>query len=354
MSAKRSSPPSFASSASSTSSNTSAKLRSLQHEAENASDYEEPSPLKIGLHGPISNSKASRQLAKWRKTSRHPTTMPRRYLEDSGFEAVVVNGAEVATRESNLNRWEAHQLRQVQARHDEAGSIPAPLRSSDGKGKKKAEPFTTSDMGLFARLPGEMRNVIYRYALVSPPDPLTGQPHPVRLSGSDLICGRGPCEHGKLRGAAPGIASTCRQIRREVMGIWVRENEFVFDSVMVRNRCAGNWVKALGGQYAALLKKVRLEIQVLVRPASGGAEGQCTKLEMVEVGVELPAGREDGRFEMWVEGTVPSKGKNEEKGLREKVDSLNDGGEGVQGQAANLAALLFSEELAELVFKCRK
>ncbi|KAI6879233.1 hypothetical protein KC363_g7767 [Hortaea werneckii] len=354
MSAKRSSPPS---SASSTSSNTSAKLRSLQHEAENASDYEEPSPLKIGLHGPISNSKASRQLAKWRKTSHHHhrTTTSRRDLEDSGFATVEVNGAEAPTRESNLNRWEAHQLHQVQARHDEAGIIPAPLRNNDGKGKKKAEPFKTSDMGLFARLPGEMRNVIYRYALVSPPDPLTGQAHPVRLSGSDLICGRGPCEHGTLRGAAPGIASTCRQIRREVMGIWVRENEFGFDSVMVRNRCAGNWVKALGGQYACLLKKVRLEIQVLVRPASGGAEGQyCTKLEMVEVAVELPAGREDGRFEVSVEGEVPAKSKNEEKGLREKVDLLNDGEEGVQGQADNLAALLFSEELAELVFKCRK
>ncbi|KAI7280490.1 hypothetical protein KC343_g193 [Hortaea werneckii] len=210
-------------------------------------------------------------------------------------------------------------------------------------------------MGLLARLPGEMRNVIYRSALVGPPDPVTGHPRPVRLTGSDLICGRGPCVHGSLLGAAPGIASTCRQIRKEVMGIWVRENEFQFDAVMVRNRCAGNWVKALGGEYAGLLKKVGVEIQVLVRPpASAGGEGQATKQEKVEVRVELPAGREDGRFEMWVEGTVPSKGKVEEKGLRERVECLNEAGEGVQGQAGNLAALLFSEELAELVFKCRK
>ncbi|KAI6898783.1 hypothetical protein KC318_g7633 [Hortaea werneckii] len=208
-------------------------------------------------------------------------------------------------------------------------------------------------MGLLARLPGEMRNSIYRYALVEPSDPITGHPEPVRLSGSDLICGRGPCVHGNPRGAAPGIASTCRQIRKEVLGIWVGENEFVFDAVMVRNRCAGNWVKGLGS-YACLLKKVRLEIQVLVRPASSGAQGQCTTQEKVEIGVELPAGRDDGRFEMWVEGKVPSKGKDEEKGLREKVDGLNEGGDGVQGQAGNLAVLLYSEELAELVFKCRK
>ncbi|KAI7552200.1 hypothetical protein KC331_g2052 [Hortaea werneckii] len=350
MSAKRSSPPS---SASSTSSHTSEKLRSLQHEAENASDYEEPSPLKIGLQGPISNSKASQQLAKWRKTS-HKTT-PRGYLEDSGFPAVILNGAEVAPRKPKLNRWEAHQLRQVQARKEEEGGlIPAPLRASDGKkGKKEAQQFTPSNMGLLARLPGEMRNSIYRYALVEPCDPITGHPRPVRVSGSDLICGRGPCVHGNPRGAAPGIASTCRQIRKEVLGIWVGENEVLFDAVMVRNRCAGNWVKGLG-HYACLLKKVRLEIQVLVRPPSSGAQGQCTKQERVEIGVELPAGREDGRFEMWVEGKVPSKGKDEEKGLREKVEGLNEGGEGVQGQAGNLAVLLYSEELAELVFKCRK
>ncbi|GAB1738735.1 hypothetical protein NU219Hw_g3530t1 [Hortaea werneckii] len=350
MSAKRSSPPSSASSASS---NTSEKLRSLQHEAENASDYEELSPLKIGLHGPISHSKASQQLAKWRKTS-HRSATPRRYLEDSDFPAVVVNGAEVAPRKSKLNRWEAHQLRQVQVRNEEGELIPASVRSSDGE-KEKEEQFTTSNMGLLARLPGEMRNVIYRHALVEPGDPLTDDSpprRPVRLSGSDLICGRGPCVHGRLGGAAPGIASTCRQIRKEVMGIWVGENEFLFDAVMVRNRCAGNWVKALG-RYADLLKKVRLEIQVLVRPPSG-AQGQWTKEERVEIGVELPAGREDGRFEMKVEGKVPSKGKGEEKGLREKVDCLNDGDEGVQGQAANLAVLLYSEELAELVFKCRK
>ncbi|KAI7279714.1 hypothetical protein KC345_g5190 [Hortaea werneckii] len=348
MSTKRSSPPS---SASSTSSNTSAKLRSLQDEAENASDYEEVSPLKIGLHGTISSSKASQQLAKWRKTSHQAT--PRRYLEDSGFAAAVVNGADVASRKSHFNRWEAHQLRQVQARNEERGIIPAPLRRNDGK-EPKPQQFNTGNMGLFARLPGEMRNIIYRYALVEPSNPVTGQPQPVRLSGSDLICGRGPCVHSTLRGAAPGIASTCRQMRKEVMGIWVRENEFQFDAVMVRNRCAGNWVKTLGGEYAGLLKKVRGEIQVLVRPPPSGTEGQCTKQEMVEIGIELPAGREDGRFEWWVEGTVPSKGQAEEKGLREKVDGFNEGGEGVQGQAGNLAALLFSEELAELVFKCRK
>ncbi|GAB1728763.1 hypothetical protein NU195Hw_g470t1 [Hortaea werneckii] len=354
MSTKRSSPPS---SASSTSSNTSAKLRSLQHEAENASDYEEVSPLKIGLHGPISNSKASQQLAKWRKTSHHAT--PRGYLENSGFAAVVVNGAAIASRRSQFNRWEAHQFRQVQARTDEGRFIPAPLRVHGKKQQQQQQPsaeeFPPGNLGLFARLPGEMRNVIYRYALVEPSDPITGHPRPVRLAGSDLICGRGPCVHGTLLGAAPGVASTCRQIRKEVMGIWVRENEFLFDAVMVRNRCAGNWVKALGGEYAGLLKKVRVEIQVLVRPSSSaGTEGQATKQEKLEVLVELPAGREDGRFEMWVEGTVPVKGKAEEKGLRGKLECLNDGGDGVQGQAGNLAALLFSEELAELVYKCRK
>lgn len=140
-----------------------------------------------------------------------------------------------------------------------------------------------------------------------------------------------------------------------MLGIWVRENEFLFDAVMVRNRCAGNWVKALGGGYAGLLRKVRLEVQVLVRPSSSaGTEGQATKQEKVEIGVELPEGREDGRFEMWVEGRTPEKGKVEVKGLRERVKCLNEGGDGEKGQADNLAALLFSEELAELVFKCRK
>ncbi|KAK4552110.1 hypothetical protein LTR86_010646 [Recurvomyces mirabilis] len=173
------------------------------------------------------------------------------------------------------NRYRTHQLRHLSPAESQSTTI-----------------LSTTTMGLFALLPGELRNTIYRLAFVPPPSH-----QPVLITGSDLICGLGACVHHKASVAAP-VASTCRQIREEVMPIFCAENEFRFDAVMVRNRG-------------------------------------------------------DGRFQVGFSEEIPRE-KLEASGLEELIGKLNDGGAGEEGQIGKLCAFLGSDELAELVFRCKK
>ncbi|TKA31392.1 hypothetical protein B0A50_02238 [Salinomyces thailandicus] len=306
-------------------------LTRLQREAEEDTDYQQIQELASRPQGALSESTAGKQLAKWRKVS---TDTPHRHLTDESISSAFPAIHEVAApSKPRVNRWEAHQVRQANSKGHYVRDT-----EEQGTGGK-----ANSDMGYFNRLPGELRNVIYRYAFVpSPAD------QPVLLSGSDLVCGTGACVHQKLPIAAPGIASTCKQIRNELLPIFVTENGFRFDAVMVRNRCAGNWVKALNC-YARMLKKVTLEVQVFERDFRRGA--WRTKHRMCALVLEMPAGRADERFVVGF-GELPAE-KVELSGLKRKIEGLNDG-LGVVGQASKLAAVLFSEELAELVFRCRK
>lgn len=319
-----------ASSTSSESSSRSDTLSKLQREAEAANDQKHLAPLDARSTYSFS-SKSSMQLAKWRKRSLGDT--PRRKLTDADMSLMFtpVSSASASTKPKR-NRWEAHQLRQTRAAR----------RKNQGNRKAKDAP-AGSDMGLFALLPGEMRNIIYRYAFTPPP-----AQQPVLIHSSDLICGRGPCVHQRAPTALPGMASSCRQIRDEVMPIYVAENTFRFDAAMVRNRCAGNWVKSLN-HYGRFLKKVTLEIQVLTRGMVPGLE---TKNEMSDIILECPAGRGDGRFEAKYGAAIPMD-KVMSSGFMEKIQGLNDG-VGAVGQASKLSVILSSEALAELVYMCRK
>ncbi|TKA70201.1 hypothetical protein B0A55_07016 [Friedmanniomyces simplex] len=221
------------------------------------------------------------------------------------------------------NRWKTHQLRQTK--------------------RKRAQNQThaLSDLGFFGLLPGELRNAIYRLAFVPPADE-----QPVLITGSELICGRGACVHSRAAVAAPGMASTCRQIRVEILPLFAGENAFRFDAAMVRNRCVGAWVKGLDS-YARIIGKVTLEVLVLRRNALG------TESQVGEIGIECPAARTDGRFELVFSADVP-RGKIEGSKLVELVERLNENGVGEGGRASKLAFLVGSDELAEMVFRCKK
>ncbi|KAK1061660.1 hypothetical protein LTR74_010921 [Friedmanniomyces endolithicus] len=223
------------------------------------------------------------------------------------------------------NRWTTHQLRQTEAK---------PV---------KRDSFPVSDMGLFSLLPGELRNLIYRLAFVPPPEN-----QPVLIAGSDLVCGRGACVHHRAPVAAPGMASTCHQIRNEVLPIYVAENEFRFDAAMVRNRCVAAWVRCLDS-YAGMVRKVTLEVLVLRRDVLGVG----TESEMGEVGVECPAARGDGRFEVVFSAGIP-RGKVESSRVLELVERVNGEGAGEGGRAGRLASIVGSDELAEMIFRCKK
>ncbi|KAK3678441.1 hypothetical protein LTR78_001738 [Recurvomyces mirabilis] len=215
---------------------------------------------------------------------------------------------EIARRPSKLkhNRYQTHQLRHLSSTKSQSTTLLS----------------LSTMMGLFALLPGELRNTIYRLAFVPPPSH-----QPVQITGSDLICGLGACVHSKASVAAPGMASTCKKVREELMPIYCAENEFGFDAVMVRNRCVGAWLKGLGG-YAGLVRRVGVDVLVLERRGGVGGGGGGMVGRMGRIRVECPIARGDGRFEVGFSEIIP----------REKLE----------------ASELEGDELAELVFRCKK
>lgn len=291
-------------------------LAKLQREAENSND--------IPLH-PTYGSRSGDKLRAWREAAVEHEWTPRKELTDVNMDDIFpsIDGPSGPSK-PKLNRWQAHQVRQIKSKRKRAKSAKA--ANAD------------SSMGLFDLLPGELRNYIYRLAFV--PDK-----QPVVVAGSDLVCGRGACVHKRASMAAPAIASTCQQIRNELMPIFCAENAFRFDAVMVRNRCAWSWVKTIN-TYARLIKKVVLEILVLNRNwLAGGTDSQ-----LCEISIECPAGRSDGKFEMSFDAKLPQE-KVDECGLKALVQRLNDG---ESGWASKLAWIVGSDELAELVYRCKK
>ncbi|KAK4960137.1 hypothetical protein LTR10_003028 [Elasticomyces elasticus] len=308
-------------------------LNELQREAnENGENYD------YGYLTALS-TKSGAQLRAWRKAEEEegPSTPGSRMAwddmhamfpsihpdESESMQGVLLSAS--APAKPRLNRWKAHQLRQTKE-----------LRA-------KKESNAVSDMGLFSLLPGELRNFIYRLAFVPPPEE-----QPVLISGSDLVCGLGACIHKRAPIAAPAIASTCSQIRNELMPIYTTECEFRFDAVMVRNRCVHSWVLSMN-TYARLITKVTLEVLQLTR----NGPGLGTDSQLGTITIECPAGRSDGRFEIAFSTHIP-KEKIDDSKLVELVRGLNEDADAKRGRASKLAFIMGSDELAELVFRCKK
>ncbi|CAK1364200.1 unnamed protein product [Cercospora beticola] len=122
------------------------------------------------------------------------------------------------------------------------------------KESKRATP--KSDIGTLKKLPGEIRNEIYRLAVLEP----DGE---VMVSLEDFTCRGGPCFHRKATYNLPGIINTCRQIRAECGPICFAEHDaFVFDADVVHQRCVGNYIRSVG-HYIDLVKKFKFQ---LLRP----------------------------------------------------------------------------------------
>lgn len=99
----------------------------------------------------------------------------------------------------------------------------------------------SSDIGAFSKLPGEIRNHIYRLAIIEP------ESKPVMIEMQPKTCSMGTCLHNKASYNLPGIASTCRQLRNEVAPIFLTENTaFTFDDGVVQQCCVNNFLRTLG------------------------------------------------------------------------------------------------------------
>ena len=88
-----------------------------------------------------------------------------------------------------------------------------------------------TEMGVFKKLPGELRNRIYRYLLV--------------YDGYVELWKRDKTGHHKLRPFQPALARTCKQIRKEVLQIFYAGNTFV----MLGHHCE------MDGSYFSIEKK---------------------------------------------------------------------------------------------------
>lgn len=113
----------------------------------------------------------------------------------------------------------------------------------------------TSNIGIFSKLPGEIRNRIYRLAVTEP------ESKPVSVEMKPGTCTHGACLHSKVSINMPGIASTCRQLRWEVAPIFLAENTgFAFDDEVVRQCCVNNYLRTLGS-YVDLIKQFSFKLK---------------------------------------------------------------------------------------------
>lgn len=194
-----------------------------QQEAERAA-----SPL------PTSSLGSAAKLRAWRDAEKSARRGRARWpLDDADMEKafpdVAGSRSKSLTRETtsstDLHPGRVHRGRPTQ--HKSGQDQYAAYQTEREKKKTKKRTIARehgvpkSDMGFFALLPGELRNVIYRLAFVD-------TDAPTLIVAPSCACGLGGCVHTKLPFVAPGMASTCRQVRAELLPMFCSENVFEF------------------------------------------------------------------------------------------------------------------------------
>ena len=280
----------------------------------------------------------------YRKTHGKPRRKRAQARKELGTSAVIIDPqpdtSEFDVEDTNVYKaWQVGRQAQIKL---------------DAEHSHVEEDVTTplSHLGLFALLPGELRNRVYRNTV------LTELPEPFLIALQPGTCSLGPCVHSKLPTAVPGLLSACRQIRHEAMPIFCAENTFKFDDKTVRERCVGNWLRCLG-PYGRLLPAITLEILVWepMWPNSTEKIGRPYQ-------VKIECNREEGLNPI----TLPHLLVDPEIRLKEKsmCDQLLEHmvklraravhGEGERSEALEglLHEFVSSDWLAELVYRCKK
>ena len=200
-----------------------------------------------------------------------------------------------------------------------------------------------SNMGVFARLPGELRNQIYRFALVEPP----GTPHTLTMqpgpgpAGPCSTCDHGPCSHAKLRTGLPGLLNASRQLRTEALPLFLAENDFAFDARTTRARCGHGWLATLG-PYARLVRGLELRVGVRTRQPDREFPIGLTR---------APGG--DGRLLVSIGLTLRERAPKECRRLKAFVAELNRTMAGCEW-VERADRVVWSDLLADLVFRAAR
>lgn len=204
-----------------------------------------------------------------------------------------------------------------------------------------------SDMGLFTLLPGELRNRIYRFALVE------GDDEPFLVSMAKETCNLGPCGHMKMPTAVPGILSACKQIRGEAMPIFVAENSFKFDAELVKARCVANWLRVIG-PYGELLSKVVLDIVCWEVPVNSHPRSTQKVGVHYEMVLQWERVKGEGRWTLDTAQEIAEKAASEYSVLDTYVDRLSKKVKQGTAKEVALREFVWSDWLAKLVYVCRK
>lgn len=212
-----------------------------------------------------------------------------------------------------------------------------------------------SKMGSFAALPGELRNKIYRYALVNEwcIFPVTGMfevEGEFAVKGIPNQCNLGPCTHTRLSQEIPELLSTCKQIRHEALPILLAENKIHFDSKTVRYRCTTNFLRSLG-PYARFIRHVTLDVMVWV-PIDPvlHVSRHLRRQDRFSVDIKCPTASGE-KFEVHVDEAIAHRVKLETRLFHRHVESVNER-VGIEEMEHLLLALVGSDCVAELVWKC--
>lgn len=94
------------------------------------------------------------------------------------------------------------------------------------------------DSSPFARLPGELRNQIWRLSVIKPDG--------VNMS------------YKQRTSNEPTLLATCRQIRREASGIYYAENAFFADTEYSANFYMNDWLSTIGATRAGMIRDLRV------------------------------------------------------------------------------------------------
>lgn len=211
-----------------------------------------------------------------------------------------------------------------------------------------------SDIGALRKLPGEIRNRVYRYALLEEGPVKVDMARDTRQGqtlAAQRSCSQGACVHTKLSHVLP-IAATCRQIHWEATAIFCGENtSFEFDTKTVRNACVGNYLRSLGC-YADLIRSFEflLKLPIMVQhPNSSPSWARDAILRFVLTRSSAKTGDHPGPPELRLKADVTQEICY--CGLQTLVSKLNTEKLPVGRAVRNFAD---SEELSDLVWRCNK
>jgi hypothetical protein len=203
------------------------------------------------------------------------------------------------------------------------------------EGDKATGSMTTraTNLGDFAKLPGELRNRVYNFTLVDP----RGVFDVCSVPGT---CSEGRCIHTRMPLAFPGLLSTCRQIRKEGLPIFCQENRFNFDAEMVRYRCVAAWLRTLGEHFVGQIPGITLKIAVW-----------NNYISMHDVTIECPPSRKDGKFSLSIDEEIRRMARPQTSKMILAIHTVNSL-TGKESAAGFLLGFVWSEMVADLVYKC--